>query len=249
MKYLFWVLPFALAAYILHFIFGTVLGFCLLIFGRHVSDTWIFFVSRLFSRFCLFLLGVDIKVSGVLPLEIGSRPLCFISNHTSILDILVVYANIHSPMGFIAKKELAYIPLFNLSVLSHHVVFMDRSSLKKGVAAIERGVQKIKNGTDMLIFPEGTRSKTGSIAPFKYGSFRLASESGALVVPLTIKGVREAFEDRKKCFQHTVGSLDIGPVFDASNMSGRNELNSLAIKIESHINNVYQTLGDDKNGE
>ncbi len=249
MKYLIWAVPFILNAYILHFVFGTVLGFIFRIFGKKFSDRWLNCFSVLFSEFVLFLLGVDVEISGNRDVLHLGKPLCFISNHTSILDILLTVSSIRIPMGFIAKKELAYIPFFNLSALSQHAVFMDRSTLKKGVAAIERGVQKIKKGTNMLIFPEGTRSKTGNIAPFKYGSFRLASESGALIVPLTIKGVRDALEDRKKCFQRSRCFLHIGDVYDAGNICGRNELNVLANKIESHINSVYQILGDVKNGK
>lgn len=249
MKYLIWAVPIVLVAYILHFVLGTVLGFIFRIFGRKFADSWLSLISVLFSKFVLFILGVDVEISGNRDIIHCGKPLCFISNHTSILDILLTVSAIGIPMGFIAKKELAYIPFFNLSALSQHVVFLDRKNIKKGIRAIENGVKKIKKGCSMLIFPEGTRSKTGLIAPFKSGSFRLATESKSLAVPLTIKGIRQALEDRKKCFQHTSCFIHIGEPSDTAELTNRNELKALAIKIESHINSVYQTLGDANNGK
>ncbi len=247
MFYLFWAVPFVLVAFVLQFTVGTMLSFVLRIFGKKVSDNWLFFISKIFSKFFLFLLGVKVHVSGDLSVINSDEPICFVSNHTSILDVLLVFACTDAHTGFVAKKELAWIPFFNLSVLSHHVVFIDRSNLKRGIKAIERAVAKIKKGNNMLIYPEGSRSKTGVIAPFRQGSFRLASQSGAKIVPITVKGVRSAFEDRKKCFQHTVCYLNVGKSFDTSGISDRNGVNILANKIETYINSVYQSLGRNSN--
>ena len=249
MKYLLWVVPLALPAYVIHFFIATLP--CLIIrpFNRSAADRWLAVNSKIVAKYYLFLLGVHVNVTGLTDSIKTSKGICFISNHTSLLDILLTFVYLDANTGFISKKEIAFVPFFNLTALVHNVVFMDRKSLKNGVKAINKGAKIIKQGCNMLIFPEGTRSKDGRIAPFKYGSFRLATQSNAVIVPLAIKGIRAALEDRKHCFCRTECCFDIGPEFKTDTVKSRTDLNALAIKIENHINSVYQTLGDGKNGK
>ena len=96
----------------------------------------------------------------------------------------------------------------------------------------------------MGIFPEGTRSKNGEIGVFKHGSFRMATESGAYVVPLTVKGLRQSFEDRKHIFQIRDAYLDVGTPVKAPDPNDRAATSAFASQIESSIRETYKKLGN-----
>ena len=113
----------------------------------------------------------------------------YTGNHRSIFDILVTYAHSPKPTGIVAKKELGSIPVFSLWAKYIGCLFFNRTDLKEGLKMILDGAQKLKNGTSILIFPEGTRNKNESDLPlltFHDGSFKMASKSGCPVIPVSL---------------------------------------------------------------
>jgi 1-acyl-sn-glycerol-3-phosphate acyltransferase len=90
-----------------------------------------------------------------------------------------------------------YVPFINLWLVLLGGIFMDRKNPRKSLDAIKRGVEKIKKGYSMAIFPEGTRSRGQGLLPFRAGSFHLATDSGADIVPVALSGSYEAFEKTK----------------------------------------------------
>lgn len=118
----------------------------------------------------------------------------FISNHQSDFDIPIFMSCIDKPKGFIAKIEIDKIPLLRTWMRHLRCVFMDRSSLRKSAEAIAEGIKILKSGYSLVIFPEGTRSKTGKIGEFKQGSFKLATKAKVPIVPVTLKNTRMLFE-------------------------------------------------------
>jgi 1-acyl-sn-glycerol-3-phosphate acyltransferase len=139
------------------------------------------------------LTGCDYKVSGRenIPKDGG---LCFVSNHCGFLDILLILASAGRPVGFIAKKELALVPLINIWILLIGGLYIDRKSVRKSFATINKGVKKIRQGGSILIFPEGHRSKGRGLLPFHPGSFKLATQSEAPIIPAAITGSYEVYE-------------------------------------------------------
>jgi len=124
----------------------------------------------------------------------GTKGVCFVSNHVGIFDIVLCLAYAGRPFGFIAKKELAFVPGVNIWVLLLNGLFIDRKNPRKALATINKGVARIKAGGGMLIFPEGTRSRGRGIAPFHPGALKLATRSEADIVPVAITGSYEVFE-------------------------------------------------------
>ena len=123
---------------------------------------------------------------------------CFVSNHESIFDIVLILALAGRPVAFIAKQELAWIPLLNMWILLLGGQFIDRrhtrKSIKRAVRTIEAGIRRIRSGGGMIIFPEGTRSRGRGLLPFKPGALKLATQAGAPINPLSITGSYEVFE-------------------------------------------------------
>ncbi|MDR1353016.1 MAG: 1-acyl-sn-glycerol-3-phosphate acyltransferase [Treponema sp.] len=155
-----------------------------------------FLIHRLMYT-CAWLLirltGCDLKARGRenIPREGG---LCFVSNHCGDLDILLIFATAGRMVGFIAKKELAFVPLLNFWILLMGGFFIDRKNTRKSLDAIKTGARRIQAGNSILIFPEGHRSKGQGLLPFRAGSFKLATEAEAPIIPVAITGSYDVFE-------------------------------------------------------
>jgi 1-acyl-sn-glycerol-3-phosphate acyltransferase len=154
-------------------------------------------VARFASKLIIFCAGCRLTVRGAenLPSKGGGKTgVCFVCNHSGIADILLLFITADRPFGFIAKKEILFVPFINLWLALLGGLFMDRNSPRKSLATLKTGIQKIKKGHSIAIFPEGTRSRGRGLLPFKSGSFQLALESGADIVPVALSGSYELFE-------------------------------------------------------
>jgi 1-acyl-sn-glycerol-3-phosphate acyltransferase len=157
----------------------------------------IYKIAQVWARFLIWGTGCSLSVEGMeyIPRK-GS--LCIAANHQSIFDILLALVLVGRPFGFIAKKELALIPLLNIWILLLGGLFIDRKNTRKALATINKGIERIRKGGAMIVFPEGTRSKGQGLLPFKSGSLRLATRAGARVVPMAIAGSYEVFEKTRR---------------------------------------------------
>ena len=141
----------------------------------------VLWLARLWARVILGVPGVKLDVTMRTRLE-PDRPYIFMPNHASMIDIWAVFAAIPSPFRFIAKKQLARIPLFGWAMAAGRFIFIDRQN--------PLAARRIRSGQSVVIFPEGTRTRDGRLCPFKKGGFRLAIDSGAAIVPVAIRGSR-----------------------------------------------------------
>jgi 1-acyl-sn-glycerol-3-phosphate acyltransferase len=158
--------------------------------------------GRNWARRVLRAAGVEVTVEGAEHLRRG-EPQIVASNHASFFDILVILGYLPVPVKFVAKKELFAIPLFGWALRAIGHVRLDRGHLKEAFSAYERAARQISEGRlTMLIFPEGTRTRTGELLPFKKGPFVLAIAAGAPVVPAY---VADTFEIQPK------GSVAVHP--------------------------------------
>jgi 1-acyl-sn-glycerol-3-phosphate acyltransferase len=118
----------------------------------------------------------------------GRQPVIFMSNHESQMDPPVLVAALPLPAVFIAKKELQYFPFIGWAAWAAGVIFIDRGNRERSIRSIQDAAQQIRDGKNVVIFPEGTRSRTGEMLPFKKGGFALAMEAGVPIVPLATVG-------------------------------------------------------------
>ncbi len=125
-----------------------------------------------------------------LPAEIreGRQPVIFMSNHTSQLDPPVLIGVLPLPAVYIAKKEVKYIPFVGWAAMVAGVIFIDRRERERAIQSIHAAALEIRGGKSVVIFPEGTRSRTGGLLPFKKGGFALALDAGVPIVPLATVG-------------------------------------------------------------
>lgn len=144
----------------------------------------------MWSPVLLFISGVRLKVYGKENLD-TSRPMIYVSNHESHMDIPALFRAIPVNLHFIAKKELKKVPFMGWAMMAAGMIFIDRKHKEKAMKSIEEAGEKIKRGKNVISFPEGTRTKTGKVGVFKRGTFIMSLSSNVPIVPLAIEGSRE----------------------------------------------------------
>ena len=139
--------------------------------------------------------GVEFDVKGLE--NIPEEACLYVGNHCSYFDILTTGSIIPGGVGYVAKDSLKKIPLLSDWMALIHCLFLNRTDIKEGLRTILLGVDYIKEGYSMFIFPEGTRHPEGEPGEFKGGSLKMAQRAKAPIVPVAISGSRAIFEDNK----------------------------------------------------
>ncbi len=159
-------------------------------------------------RIARFWAGMHLKVCGITVSAAGtdrisSPPYIFMANHQSALDIYALLCVLPMSSKWIAKRQLFSIPFFGWAIKRAGYISLDRENPREALKAINDAARKIREGTNIVIFPEGTRSKDGVLLPFKKGVFSLVVRAGIPVLPVGIKGTsalqpKGSFIPRKK---------------------------------------------------
>lgn len=118
----------------------------------------------------------------------------YVGNHNSYFDIVLTYSQCPNLTGYVAKAEMLKIPLLRDWMKRLYCLFLDRTDIKAGMRMILTGIDYIKKGISICIFPEGTRSKDGKMHPFKEGSLKMASKTGCLIIPIAITNSAQIWE-------------------------------------------------------
>ncbi|MFL0270188.1 lysophospholipid acyltransferase family protein [Candidatus Clostridium radicumherbarum] len=201
----------------------------------HKNDTrdkFVYKVTSIWAKSQVAVSGSKIRVSGEENLPKG--PVLFISNHQSNFDIPIFMSFINKPKAFIAKIETAKIPLVASWMRLMRCVFMDRKDIRQSVEAINKGAEFLKQGYSMVIFPEGTRSKTGEIGEFKAGSFKLAVKSGVSIVPVAISGSINIMDKESIKIKPALVKIEILKSVEVSELS-KEEQKNLHITVQELI--------------
>lgn len=146
-----------------------------------------YFPARWWSRLCCWLLFIRVKTNGFEHLN-KNQSYIFIANHQSIFDIFVIYGWIPFIFKWIMKNDLIKIPFVGMACATAGHIFIDRSNPIAAKHSIEKAADKLKHGNSVVVFPEGTRTRTGKMGKFKRGAFMLAQELALPLVPITLSG-------------------------------------------------------------
>ncbi|HEX5724220.1 MAG TPA: lysophospholipid acyltransferase family protein [Longimicrobiaceae bacterium] len=152
---------------------------------------WYVDVSRKWARSILRASGCPVVAHGREHVRPG-EPLVVAANHVSWFDIFAIAASLEVPFHFVAKKELEKIPLFGPAWQAAGHISIDRSHREAAIRSLRAAGEKIRRDRSVVvIYPEGTRSRTGRLLPFKKGAFMLAVEAQVPVVPTVVTGAYE----------------------------------------------------------
>ncbi|MGL5414052.1 MAG: lysophospholipid acyltransferase family protein [Clostridium sp.] len=184
------------------------------------------------SEDTLKIIGIDLEIKGIENLP--EETCAFVGNHQSILDIPALKCALHHrTIGFVAKKEALEYPILGFWIKNTNCVPLDRDNPREAIKVITRGAEYIKEGYNMVIFPEGTRSKDGQVHEFKKGSTKLATKAKAPIVPFSIDGTSKCFEEERK-FKEGKVTIVFGKPIYTSDIS-KEEEKSLASVLEERV--------------
>lgn len=172
-------------------------------------------VVQAMFRMIIRLTGTKITVKGLENIPEGA--VLYVGNHRGYFDILVGYTTVPGLTGFVAKKEMEHIPLLSNWMNYANCLFLNREDVKEGLKTILLGIEKVKSGISIWIFPEGTRSEGTDILElltFKEGSLKIAEKSGCPVIPVAITGTSEIFEDHLPFMRPSKVTIEYGtPIY------------------------------------
>jgi len=144
-------------------------------------------VARVWASIVLFAAGIRVKTR-IKQDPSGHTPVIFACNHSSLMDIPILYKALPVEFRFIVKKELFKIPLLGLAMKTAGYIPIDRAKGRAALKSMKEAARRIREGASIVIFPEGTRTLDGRLQGFKEGGFMLAVNSGCPVVPVAIRG-------------------------------------------------------------
>jgi 1-acyl-sn-glycerol-3-phosphate acyltransferase len=146
-------------------------------------------IGGAWSRALLRLLRVRVVARGLENAVDG--PAVYAANHASTLDIFIVFGHLPVDFRIVYKKSVSLIPLVGWAIRLGGHVPIDRSHPFRARRSLDEAARRIRAGTSVVVFPEGTRSPDGGVRRFKRGSFALAIEAAVPVVPVSLVGVKQ----------------------------------------------------------
>lgn len=143
--------------------------------------------SKIWAPVVLWVFGVKVEVKGLEKVKPGDIHIVM-SNHSSYLDIPVLFSLLPYNLYFIAKKELEKVPFLGFYMNRVGMIFIDRGNNQAARESMEQAGEIIRNGKCVVIFPEGTSKAGAEIGPFKKGGFFLTQNAKVPILPIRIKG-------------------------------------------------------------
>ena len=216
-------------------IYATICSIFALIFSIDRSFYLYYKVSKVFSKGILLISGIKLSVSGLENID-KKKISVFISNHSSQYDIPALQYVIPIPISIVFKKELSKIPIFGWQLRTGPYIMIDRSNTESALKSIEKAKKRMtEKRLSPLVYPEGTRSKTGEVQSFKRGAFYLAAKVGFPIIPVSISGASEILPKGKFKIKSGTIYVHFDKPISTENVSSRKDELELMEKVRDII--------------
>ncbi len=203
--------------------------------SKAVRDKISFVIVTNTFRIILFIAGTKLVIKGRENIPDGT--VLYVGNHRSYFDIMALYTIVPDLTGFVAKVEIKKVPGLNIWMNYMNCLFLDRNDIRQGLKVILQGIELMKTGISMCIFPEGTRNKNADeceLLPFKEGSLKLAEKSGSPIVPVAIHNADNCFENSMPRVKKNVVTIEFGKPIYMSDLE-KEEKKFLGAKVRDNI--------------
>lgn len=183
--------------------------------------------------------AIELEVRGLenLPKE---GPVLYMATHKSVFDIIILLSIIEDPSIFVGKKEVAKMPFVNKWFDALGCIYLDREDTRQALKSIIQGIEELKGGQSVVIFPEGTRSMNNAILPFKEGCFKLATKTQVPIIPIALSNTYKIFEEKRR-IQKTRVVVNIGEAIDTKAMT-REEQVQLPKVVEQKVRGLMENI-------
>jgi 1-acyl-sn-glycerol-3-phosphate acyltransferase len=196
--------------------------FILGLFNKRAKDVigykcvaWAFGIVALIS-------GVKYEVHGLENIP-KDKAVLYVGNHQSYFDVILGYHICPAVTGFLSKKTFEKIPLLNVWMKMNYCLFLTRTDPRQDLKLILKAQEFIKSGVSMFIYPEGTRSKTGEMAPFHEASLKIATKTGCPIVPVCFTNTRSVLETQAPRIKKAHVIITFLPAIDPNSLEGENK--------------------------
>lgn len=201
-----------------------------------LQEKYLLVMTKAWGKLMIFVTGNHVQV--IDDQLVPEGPVLYVINHQSNFDIPVCMAYLPHYASFIAKIELAKIPMMSYWMRQMKCLFMDRKNMRQSLKIILEGIEMLKNGDSLVIFPEGTRAPMGDMLEFKPGSLKLGVKANVPIVPVTIKNTYKIFEEHNRIRKADV-SITFHKAIDTSTLS-RKEINNLHNTVRETIKTTLE---------
>ena len=173
-------------------------------FNPYAADLSSLRIVQWAFKVVLLLAGTKITIIGEEHVP-KDQAVLYVPNHLSYFDIVITYSRCPGLTGYIAKDKMARYPVLSVWMKRLYCLFLDRKDMREGLKMVLTGIDQIKRGISVCIFPEGTRNPRPEegMLPFKEGSLKMAEKSGCPIIPIAISNTNNIFEShiqrKKKC--------------------------------------------------
>lgn len=208
---------------VLYLILGIPVLLILILIGK--VDKWRYASDLIALRMVQWAFKVMLFIAGTKQIVIGEenvpkdQPVLYIPNHKSYFDILLLYSKVPGLTGFIAKDAINKAYLLRDWMKKLYCLFLNRENPREGLKTILQGIEHVKNGISICIFPEGTRNKGEGLLEFKEGSLKIAEKTGCLIIPVALTNTAEIFENHAPWIRPCKVVIEYGTPIDPKKLS------------------------------
>lgn len=197
----------------------SILLFIIGLFNQKAKDYIAYYIVKGAFKIILFLAGTKVIVKGLENIP-KNEAVLYVGNHRSFFDIVVGYSIIPPRCGFISKKEIKKVLPLSVWMYFMRCIFLDRSSIEAAIKMINTGVEHIKSGISIFIFPEGTRGKADDeMLEFKEGSFKIAKKAKCRIVPIAFNNTSAVLENQFPKIRKATVCVEFGKPIDIETLS------------------------------
>jgi 1-acyl-sn-glycerol-3-phosphate acyltransferase len=194
-------------------------------------SVWV--ARTLWSPVLLWAGGAHLEVLGGENVD-PKRPTIYVANHQSTLDIPAHFIAVPADFRFVAKSQLRFVPFIGWYLWAAGHIFINRGDRGSAIASLDQAARKIRSGTSIFLYPEGTRSEDGSVLPFKKGPFALALKARVPVCPVTIEGTSTVMPKNSWNITPGVVRVRVGRPIDTTGFA-ENDREGLARAVRAQI--------------
>lgn len=195
-------------------------------------------------RIALAIVGVRYVVEG--QEHILDRPAVYCVNHTSNVEppvLFVALRRLVPKLAILYKAELRKLPILNIGFDLVGFIPVDRGNREQTTRALDTAISRLNTGTSFFVFPEGTRSRTGELLPFRKGAFVMAMRAGAPLVPVAITGAREAMRKGSSIIRPVTVRLRLGPPIETRGL-GDDRRDALVHSVRAEVQRLLAASAD-----